>query len=159
VFHAASLSLILALLWMSLSWHVEPLMLAFGAASVVACVAIVRRMGILDGEAIPIHLTLRGLRYWPWLLWEIVKANIAVARVILHPRLPISPVLFTVKASQRTELGRSIFANSITLTPGTVAVGTYDDTITVHALTRDGAAGLIDDDTMDAKARWLEDGR
>lgn len=154
MFHAISLSLILAVLWMALSWHTEPLLLAFGAASVTLTVGIAARMGILDREAVPVHLALRSLLYWPWLLWEVVKANIDVAKVILHPKLPISPVLLKVQASQKTELGRSIYANSITLTPGTVAVGMGDHDITVHALTHDGADGL--DGTMDAKVCWLE---
>lgn len=154
MFHAISLSLILAALWMTLSWHVEPLLLAFGVASVALSVGIAARMGILDREAVPVHLLPRSLLYWPWLMWEIVKANIDVAKVILSPSLPVSPILLKVKASQKTELGRSIYANSITLTPGTIAVGMGDDAITVHALTRDGADGL--DGTMDAKVSWLE---
>ncbi len=154
MFHAVSLSLILAILWMALSWHTEPLLIGFGVASVLVAVGAAARMRILDAEAVPIHLLPRGLVYWVWLLREIVKANIDVAKVILHPKLPISPVMLKVPASQKTELGRSIYANSITLTPGTVAVGMGDDDITVHALTRDGAAGL--DGTMDAKVRWLE---
>jgi len=156
VFHATSLSLTLAALWMTLSWHTEPLLLAFGVFSVALAVAVAARMKILDSEAIPVHMLRRGLVYWPWLLWEIVKANIDVAKVILNPRLPISPVLLKVPASQKTELGRSIYANSITLTPGTVAVGMGDADITVHALTREGADGL--DGAMDAKVRWLEGG-
>ena len=154
MFHAISLSLILAILWMTLSWHTEPLLLGFGIFSVLLTVGVAARMRILDAEAVPVHLLPRGVVYWLWLLWEIVKANIDVAKVIVNPKLPISPVMLKVPATQRTPLGRSIYANSITLTPGTVSVGMTEDEITVHALTREGAAGL--DGTMDAKVRWLE---
>lgn len=154
MFHAVSLSLILAALWMTLSWHTEPLLLGFGLGSIVLTVAMAWRMRILDREGVPLHLLPRSLVYWPWLLWEIVKANIDVARIIVSPKLPISPVLLKVPASQKTDLGRVIYANSITLTPGTFAVGMSDGTITVHALTREGADGL--DGSMDAKATWLE---
>jgi multicomponent Na+:H+ antiporter subunit E len=81
-------------------------------------------------------------RYWPWLVWEIVKSAWQVSRIIVHPRLPISPTLQRIKSSQRTDVGRTVFANSITLTPGTIAVEVGSDEILVHALTREGAQEL-----------------
>jgi multicomponent Na+:H+ antiporter subunit E len=68
-----------------------------------------------------------------------VKANIDVARRVLSPSLPISPKLFTTPASQKTDLGQAIYANSITLTPGTVSVDLDPGEITVHAISREGA--------------------
>ncbi|MDH3596682.1 MAG: Na+/H+ antiporter subunit E, partial [Rhodospirillales bacterium] len=100
------------------------------------------RMDVADREGHPIHLTWRSLVYWPWLFWEIVKANLEVARLILAPRLAISPTVIKVKASQPDELGHVIYANSITLTPGTVSIDVRDATIEVHAITREMAEGL-----------------
>ena len=93
-------------------------------------------------EGHPIHLTWRAVTYWPWLAWEIVKANIQVARIVVDPRLPIDPRVITVKAGQGDDLGWVTYANSITLTPGTVSIDVRGPTIEVHALTGDFAAGL-----------------
>jgi multicomponent Na+:H+ antiporter subunit E len=82
------------------------------------------------------------LLYWFWLGGEIVKANIDVCRRILDPRLPISPRMIKVHATQQTELGRVTYANSITLVPGTVTVSVEGDMFTVHALTRETAEDL-----------------
>ena len=81
---AASLAIFLALLWLLLSGHfTEPLILAFGVASVASVVFITYRKQALDQEGHPAHLLLRALTYWPWLLKEIVVANIDVAKAIL----------------------------------------------------------------------------
>jgi multicomponent Na+:H+ antiporter subunit E len=153
---AFSLALVLAAVWLLLSGHYEPLILAFGAGSVALVVLIARRKGLTDREGHPIDMLLGGLRYWPWLLVEIAKSNIAVARAILHPKLPISPTLVRVPASQRTDLGRVVFANSITLTPGTVSIQVDADAITVHALTAAAAHDLAEGRAMDRRVSRME---
>ena len=65
---------------------------------------------------------------------EIAKSNIAVTKTILSSSMPIKQNLFNVPYTQRTDLGQVIFANSITLTPGTVTVETEDGHFLVHAL-------------------------
>lgn len=155
--HALGLGACLAAFWLLLSGHYGPLLLSFGAASVILTVWIAHRMDVIDHEALPLHLgPLRVLSYWGWLFKEIAKANVDVAKVVLSPRMPISPRLVKVKATQRTDLGRVIFANSITLTPGTVSVDLIDDHILVHALTQDLADGAMNGD-MDARCTRLED--
>ncbi len=140
--HAISLAAVLAGLWILLSGHFEPLLLGFGVLSCAVVVAISLRMDVVDHEGHPIHLGPTALSYFPWLLLEIAKSNIDVARRILDPRLPVTPTRIRVKASQRSELGQMIYANSITLTPGTVSMSIDDGFIDVHALTADGAAAL-----------------
>jgi multicomponent Na+:H+ antiporter subunit E len=140
---------------MLLSGHTESHLLALGGLSVVLSVWVVKALGILDRESIPVHLVGRAVVYWPWLLWEIVKANWDVAKIILDPKLTITPTMMRVKASQKTDLGKAIYANSITLTPGTLSVGLEGDEITIHALTRAGADGVVEG-TMDRKVTWLE---
>jgi len=71
-----------------------------------------------------------------------VKSAWDVTRIILNPRLPVSPTLVRVKTSQKTTVGVVTYANSITLTPGTISVDVGRGEILVHALTREGAAGL-----------------
>ncbi|MEM7043542.1 MAG: Na+/H+ antiporter subunit E [Pseudomonadota bacterium] len=138
-----SLAVILSVLWLLLSghWH-NPLLIGLGVASVVLTLIISVRMSVTDKEGHPVHLTIRGLIYWPWLIKEIVVANIDVAKAILQMNDGIRPALFTIKASQRSDLGRTIYANSITLTPGTVTIGMVEDELTIHALTPAAREGL-----------------
>jgi len=136
------LALVLFGVWMLWSGHTEPLLISLGVVSTVSVVAVCRRMGLIDEETVPLRLPLRAPIFLPWLLWQVVKANVDVARRILDPRLPIRPELIRVRAGQRDDLGRAIYANSITLTPGTVSVGVEEDEIVVHALTREAAEGL-----------------
>lgn len=140
---ALSLAGVLVALWLGLSGYFEPLLLVLGAVSCGAVLLIALRMDVLDHEWYPIHLLLTRLftLYWPWLIVEIVKANIGVARCILNPKLPISPTVVRIKAGQRTRVGLVTYANSITLTPGTVAIDVNEE-IAVHALTRAAAEGL-----------------
>lgn len=153
--HYVSLGLVLFVVWLLLSGHFEPLLLGFGLVSCVLVGWIAHRMDLVDHEGQPVHLGWRVVPYWLWLLGEIVKSNIAVAKVILDPGLPISPVMVRPKATQRSELGRVIFANSITLTPGTVSVQVGNDAILVHAVTEEIGADLMSG-TMDGKVSAME---
>jgi multicomponent Na+:H+ antiporter subunit E len=147
---------ILFVLWLLLSGHFnDPVLLALGAVSVAVVVFIARRMDVVDREGHPIHLSHRAVFYVPWLLLEIVKANIDVARIILRRRMPLSPTLFTTKGSQHSDLGLAIYANSITLTPGTVTVAVEETELTVHALTREAAEGVAGGE-MDRRVAALE---
>lgn len=137
--HTVSLFGILAAVWLVLSGHYTGLLLTLGALACVFVVYIAHRMDVIDRESHPLHLGHLLPAYWLWLGKEIVKANIDVTRRVLSPRLDISPELFTVPISQKTDLGRVIYANSITLTPGTVTIAVDDDTIQVHALSKAGA--------------------
>jgi len=140
---AVSLAFFLAVIWLLLSGHYTPLLLAFGAASVAGVVWIARRMDLVDHEGHPAHLTWRAPLYWVWLGWQIVASNIAVARLILSPRLDLDPRLVEVEAPQADDLGRVTYANAITLTPGTVSVRMLPEKrILVHALTAEGAEDL-----------------
>ncbi len=154
-----SLWLVLFILWLLLSGYFDtPLLLACGALSCALTVAIVRRAHRLDPEELHLdwYLNRRLLRYVPWLLLEIVTANIDVARRILDPRLPISPVLLRLRPGQRGELGQVIYANSITLTPGTVTTYLSENQLEVHALTA-AAAATLQQGEMDRRVSALED--
>ncbi|MFQ5766006.1 MAG: Na+/H+ antiporter subunit E [Rhodospirillales bacterium] len=140
--HALSMGLVLFGLWLALSGYFQFLLLSLGVGSVVAVIWIAHRMDVIDHEGHPIHLTVRAFLYWPWLIKEIVKANLDVARAVVRREMPINPTVIEVKSSQETELGQVIYANSITLTPGTVTIGIDRDIMAVHALTRSAAEGL-----------------
>lgn len=151
-----SLGITLAVLWLLLSGDFEkPVILAMGAVSVVLVVLISHRMDVVDHEGHPVQLSRRGLLYGPWLPKEIAKSSIDVSPVILQRRMPIHPSVFTVRGRQRTELGRVVFANSITLTPGTVTLALDGDRLTVHGLTTAAASGW-DDSEMNNRVAALE---
>jgi len=156
VFRHLSLLVFLALFWVLLSGYFTPFLLGAGLVSSIAVVWFVdRRMRVLDTEGHPVHMSLGALTYWPWLAWEIAKSAWDVTKIILHPRLPISPVILRVPATQETDTGRVLFANSITLTPGTVSLEADETSILVHALTRAGAEGLASGD-MDRRCTVFE---
>jgi multicomponent Na+:H+ antiporter subunit E len=153
----ASLTVVLFLLWLGLSGHYTPFLVGAGVSVAILCVAIAARMGVADAEGHPIHLARAALTYFPWLFWEIAKSAWGVSRLILNPRLPISPTMTKLKASQRTTVGMVTYANSITLTPGTITTGVDGNVLTVHALTRDGALDL-EAGGMDARVSRFEGG-
>jgi multicomponent Na+:H+ antiporter subunit E len=156
VLHALSLGFVLAILWLLLSgYYYVPLLLGLGVASIILVVLIARRMDVVDHECQPLHLSWRIVFYWVWLLKEIVVSAIHVAGVILRGNMPIRPAMLDIKATQKSELGHVIFANSITLTPGTVTVALDGDKLAVHALTEDSASGLLTGE-MDARITAIE---
>ena len=108
-------------------------------------------------DASPYHRVMRSLPYAAWLLGQIVKSNIAVIARVLGPRQAIDPAMVTVKTKARTELGKALFANSITLTPGTVTVDVDGDELKVHALVRESAAPASFE-SMDRRAVRAADG-
>lgn len=147
--------IILAAFWWLWSGHTEPLVLFFGFASCALVTWLARRMDAIDGGEPPYTFGLRPLGYLIYLLIEVVKSNLHVARVILDPKLPVSPCLVRVVATQKTDLGRVVFANSITLTPGTLTLDLRDGEVLVHALTQEAADGLLEGH-MDARVSSLE---
>ncbi len=153
--HGTSLATTLAVIWFLLSGHTSALILGLGAASVSAITWLALRMDLIDYEGHPTHLAFRAPFFWIWLLWEIVKSNLQVIRIILDPKLPISPRMFTVPLTQKSDIGRVIYANSITLTPGTISLEVNDSRIEVHALTAAGEAGLAEGE-MDRRVTAVE---
>lgn len=152
---AAATFLVLAAMWQTWSGHTEPMILGFGVASCLFVTWLCSRMDAEDGSNPGYGLGIRILGYLPWLVVEIVKSNLHVARVILSPSLPISPRLVRTKATQTTDLCQVIYANSITLTPGTITLDVRDGAFLVHALTEETASG-VESGEMDAKVTWLE---
>jgi multicomponent Na+:H+ antiporter subunit E len=141
--------------WLLLSGIYTPFLLLSGLGASLAVALLASRMEILDREGHPIHLALAALTYWPWLAKEIAKSGWQVTRIILDPRLPVSPTLVRFRPSQKTSVALATHANSITLTPGTITVDARADEFLVHALTREGAAGVVDSE-MDRRVRRLD---
>lgn len=151
----ASIGLVLLCFWLVLSGHYTIITVPAGIVSVLATVALARRMRIVDAEGHPIHLLPRAFTYWPWLVREIAKAAWDVTRIVIDPKLPVSPTLVRVRASQKTSAGIATYANSITLTPGTITARIDGSEFLVHALTRDGAEDLAEG-TMNRRVTQFE---
>jgi multicomponent Na+:H+ antiporter subunit E len=141
--------------WLLLSGHFTFLLVAAGIGSAIGVVWFARRMEVVDREGVPAEFWRAALSYWPWLGWEIVKAAWAVSKIILHPRLPISPTLVRFRPSQETSVGLVTHANSITLTPGTITVQASAQEFLVHGLTKAGAEACVASE-MDRRVRHLE---
>ncbi|HBG29904.1 Na+/H+ antiporter subunit E [Candidatus Macondimonas diazotrophica] len=142
----------LAMLWLLLSGHADALLLSLGGLSVLLVWLLSRRMP--DDNRI-IRPGFGAARYLGWLLKEIILSNLQVSREILRPTLAITPTLARVPATQTTPLGRTVYANSITLTPGTVSIDVDHQDILIHALIREAAESLIEGD-MDRRVTALE---
>ncbi len=132
--HTISLFLTLAAFWLLNSGHYSVLVLSLGFASIALILIISHKMDVVDNESQPIYLSRKILGYYLWLIKEIIKSNITVVKHIWLGEKTISPTLKKIKISQQTDMGKVIYANSITLTPGTVAIDLVDNEITVHAL-------------------------
>ena len=144
--------------WLLWSGHYtleHTLVLAMGILSCAFVVYLAGRLSIVDEEGYSIHLIWSLALYIPWLIWAIIKANIDVAKRILSPKLPIAPRIVRVTGTQKTDLCRVIFANSITLTPGTVSLDLDEEDIVVHALTEE-AADDVQSGNMDRRVTALE---
>ena len=145
-------------LWLLLSGHYEPGILVLGVGSTALVVFIAARMKraqtSADSSLTPTFLVW-FLAYLPWLVKEIIVSNVILARVVLSPRLPISPTMIHLRGRQRTELARFVYANSITLTPGTVTVDVQGQDLTVHVLMRSAVDGH-EEHTMVRKIARLE---
>lgn len=152
----ASLLIALFVFWTLMSGMFTPFQLGLGVVSVVAVTWLARHMEVADREGHPAHLRVVAvLSYWLWLFKEISISGLQVARIILNPRLPISPTLVRFRPSQETAVGLATHANSITLTPGTITVQANHQEFLVHALTREGAAGVVESE-MNRRVRHFE---
>lgn len=148
----------LAAIWFGLSGMTKPLILAFGAVSVILSAILAYRFDILDRESSPYARMPQLIAYWAWLVVEIFKANWVVIKACLRSNLDINPALVKVKTGCESDLAKTVFANSITLTPGTVSVAVEGDKILVHALYEEEAGpGAFDE--MDRRSRLASDGR
>jgi len=156
--YAFSLAIVLALLWLAISGVYKPLLFTLGLGSVAFVVWLSKRMDVVGVEHNPILYSWRLPAYWGWLLKEIVKSNLDVARAVLSPESRVDPQVVRLPVDLASPVGKVTYANSITLTPGTVTLLLEDDWVEVHALTRASADGLRSR-AMERKIAWLESHR
>jgi multicomponent Na+:H+ antiporter subunit E len=149
--------LVLFVFWLLLSGHLEVQFLALGVGASLLATAmtnsLLRPSRTADFEALPTSITwlfrtiIRFLLYVPYLLWQILKSNLSVAYVVLHPRMPIAPRMVEFETPLGTEPSQVLLAQSITLTPGTVTLDVWNGRFLVHALDA-GAAEAVTQGNM-----------
>lgn len=134
IFHASALFAVLFGTWYVLSGISTPIFLIYAGVSCSLATLLALRMNVIDTEGHPFHLAFSAPIYWLWLLKEMLKSGLTVTRAVWTPEHHITPNFAWIPASQSCDLGRTIYANSITLTPGTVCVDIENDYAFVHAL-------------------------
>ena len=145
-------------LWLMLSGIYKPMLIGFGIVSVALVIVIVRRMDQVDGDHV--RISIKPIQFFFYVLWlfiEIAKSNWRVTKIVLARTMPIRQNLFEVPYSQTSDLGQVIFANSITLTPGTLTIETETGDFLIHALSYDPTDmdALAD---MDRRVTGIENG-
>lgn len=150
-----SLGFLLVIFWLLNSGHYTPLIMSLGAISIALVILIARRMNVVDEESQPLHLTRSIPAYYAWLLKELIVSNIDVVARIWRGGDSINPAVATIRINQHSDMGRVIYANSITLTPGTVTTDVRRDSITVHALNR-SSIDALNSGEMAARVKRLE---
>ena len=164
--HIIYLIIILSAFWLLLSGYYYKInLLILGVLSIALVIYLSLRMRVHVHKSQPLYFPISSiLRYWCWLFIEIFKSNIAVAKMIINPKLPIKPKLKIVYSKHESEIGRVIYANSITLTPGTVAMNvSLNKGITVHALHNDSIveleAGEMHDRVTQVEKKFFTDSK
>lgn len=152
------LAVALTLLWFALSGMTSPLFLVLAGFSILATLWLSAKLDVVDREGSPYLRAPQFLVYSGWLALEVIKSNIKVIAAILGPKGAIDPGFVMLEAGATTGLGKAVFANSITLTPGTVTVDVSDGRLVVHALDLPGS-GPETFLEMDRRSRKAADGR
>ena len=128
----------LVVLWLLMSGLYKTLILVFGLSSVLLVMFFMNRMNEKDGYEVEINLkVIETFKYAVWLIFEVAKCNLAVVKLLLARKVQIAQEFVEIPVSIKSDLAQVIFANSITLTPGTVTVETEDNHLVVHVLNLD----------------------
>lgn len=133
---------LLFILWLLLSGHIEALLLSLGIASCLFAAWLANSLSLLNHDSAALRFNFSIPKFLPWFFIELIKSNLDVSRRILDPKLPIEPTFSTVPISQHSDIAKAVYANCITLTPGTYSININNDTIEVHCLTKQSAADM-----------------
>ena len=132
--------------WLLWSGMFKPLLLILGVVSCAFCLYLAHRVGFFK-SASGLHTIPKLPVYWLWLMKEVTKSSFDVAKLVLHPKLPISPIVIEFDAQAKGAVGQAILGNAITLSPGTVTLDIHDGHLIVHCLTEESARELVSGDT------------
>lgn len=156
--HSLSLFLTLFACWLIFSGKLESFFIISGLFSCALTVYIAHRMDVADHEGHPMHIiSRRPFLYWLWLGGQVFISAWEVTRTVWCPRLKITPTLAWIPDGQDSDLGRATYANSITLTPGTVCINVENGRMEIHALQADSVEHLLEGDMQKRVRRMIRD--
>lgn len=124
------------------------------ALVVVFVTKLVFRMELPE-DVTPRFLLVRFPMFLAWLGWEIIKANINLALILLRPRLVIDPKIVSFRSALPGDFRNTVLADTITVTPGTLTLDAEGDLLTVHCLAPAHKKGLLEDGSPQRMVRWL----
>lgn len=155
---ALALFLLLGVYWALLSGQFHNgFLITAGALCIAFVVWLSGRMGLLDDEGVPARHYAGLVVYAPYLLWQVILSNWDVLKRIWASELPIDPRIARVPYSTRSGFVTTTYANSITLTPGTVTIDVGEREMAIHCITKEGEDGLLEGD-MERHCKKLEGG-
>lgn len=146
----------LAIFWLALSGHYTVLLLSLGAFSAVLVGLLARRAGV-DHSDLTVRRIVRLPWYFAWLSAQVLRSAAEVARLAWGHRTELHPVVELVPMPAMSSLSQAAYANSITFTPGTLALDVHDDYIRVHALQARSLESLRRGDMARRVLSFLED--
>ena len=120
-------------LWLALSSKFDPPELICGVlVCLITSLFGVRMYSRLGFPSLSIKMVLFFHIYMIVLFGEIIKANFDVAYRVIHPKMPIRPGIVVIKTHLKSDIAKTILANSITLTPGTFTLDVIGDELLIH---------------------------
>lgn len=135
-----SLSLVMFIIWIAMAGIDLQEIILGAVVSLVLSFLVSSYVNIsFSLKTIP-GIVLFVLLYIPLLFVELIKANLDVAKRVLNPKLPINPRIVKVPTKVKSDVGKLILANSITLTPGTISIDADEDHIYVHCIDKKGVS-------------------
>ncbi len=140
--HLAIWTLTLAVFWLLLSGFFKPLLLGFGLFSVLLVVFLLQRMDSFDQQPEQPALGIPSLRYAIWLVGQVLLSSVKVAKLVWSRNKALSPAVAKLPLTDIPDNNRVRYANSITLTPGTLSIDIDDQHVTVHALEQESIEEL-----------------
>ncbi len=123
----------LFLVWVLITWSAQAQELLTGAAITLVLTLLLRSVyPLLSGIQPGIKPFFFMVVYVFIFIWQLILANIDVAKRVLSPRMPISPGIVKVKTKLKSPLAKMMLTSSITLTPGTLSLDVQGDEIFIH---------------------------
>lgn len=150
--------LILFINWLIWSGMFDAFHIALGVVS-SALVAFVSSDLLFKEKFTSRHLiqAVRFIKYIPWLMYQIILSNIHVAYLVLHPKMPIEPMLVSFKTKLKKDISLVTLSNSIVLTPGTITTEIKDKQyFVVHCISKKVADDLLTGEMEDRVAHIFE---
>ena len=127
------LFVLLNAVWLLFTWSLKPADLIAGA--IVSLIISLVLRDVFDDDMVKLLHPVRlfwSIIYIPIFFYYMIVANFDVAYRVLNPGMPINPGIVKVKTNLKTDMGKTLLANSITLTPGTLTVDIDNEYLYIH---------------------------